>query len=151
MMWRNRYRRQHAMWPRTAVWHDVRRLRRDMDYLLGGTSGPIRASFPPLNQWVGDEGVVVTAEIPGVNPDELNITVNGDMLTVSGTRNDEELPEGAKYHRRERGFGKFSRTLQLPFQVDADEVGASFRSGVLTIELPRIPEEKPKKIEVKSL
>lgn len=149
MMWRNRDRGGNVMWPRPGRWHDMRRLRRDMDYLLGGTSAPIRSSYPAINLWAGNEGAIVTAEIPGVNPDELNIAVDGDMLTVGGNRQ-RDLPEGAKYHRRERAYGEFSRTIQLPFQADADNVSATYQRGILQIDLPRIPEEKPKKIEINS-
>ena len=150
MLWRNRYGNRHMMWPNTGTRNDMRRLRWDMDFLLGGTSGPVQSNFPAMNVWAGDDGVIVTAEIPGILPENLDITVKGDRLTVSGDRNLDELPEGARYNRRERGYGEFSRTLQLQYQADADNVEATFRNGILQIELPRLPEEKPKKIEIKS-
>jgi HSP20 family protein len=121
-----------------------------MDYLLGGTSGPRRVKFPAVNAWVNDEGINLTAEIPGVDPESINITVSGDEVSLSGTRNLEDLPEDIKFHRRERGFGEFVRTLNLPFEVDADAVEAKFHNGVLNIKMPRLPEEKPRKIEVRS-
>lgn len=138
------------MWPRMAGWHDLNRLRRDMDYLLGGTSGPIQTAYPAFNVWTGDEGMIVSAEVPGYDPDQIKITVDGDILTVSGTRDEESIPEGVSYHRRERRLNDFTRTVQLPYHVDAEGVEATFQNGVLTIELPRIPEEKPKRIEIKS-
>lgn len=138
------------MWPSSGTRNDMRRLRWDMDFQLGGTSGPVQSNFPAMNVWVGDDGVIVTAEIPGILPENLDITVKGDRLTVSGDRNLDELPEGARYNRRERGQGQFSRTLQLQFQVDAENVGATFKNGILQIELPRLLEEKPKKIEIRS-
>ncbi len=138
------------MWPNIGPRNDMRRMRWDMDFLLGGTSGPVQSNFPAMNMWAGDEGVIVTAEIPGVLPENLDITVKDDRLTVSGDRNHDELLEGVHYNRRERGHGEFSRTLQLQHQVDAENVKATFRNGILQIELPRLPEEKPKKIEVKS-
>ena len=138
------------MRPTTGSRNDMRRMRWDMDFLLGGTSGPVQADFPAMNVWSGDDGVIVTAEIPGVLPENLDITVKGDRLTVSGDHNLDELPEGAQFNRRERGHGEFSRTLQLKYQADAENVAATFRHGILQIELPRLPEEKPKKIEIKS-
>jgi HSP20 family protein len=150
MIWRNRYGKRMMMRPINGSRNDMRRMRWDMDFLLGGTSGPVQADFPVMNVWSGDEGVIVTAEIPGVIPEDLNITIKGDRLTVSGERNVDELPEGSRFNRRERGHGEFSRSLQLQYQVDSEDVAATFRNGILQIELPRLPEEKPTKIEIKS-
>jgi HSP20 family protein len=121
-----------------------------MEFLLGGTRGPIRVKYPALNAWVNDEGLMVTAEVPGVNPEDIEITILDDTLTLSGSRNTDELPDGAEFKRRERGSGEFSRSIELPFRVDGDAVEAHFNNGVLQITLPRVPEEKPRKITVKS-
>lgn len=150
MMWRNRYGKRNMMWPVHGMRRNQRGLRWDMNFLLGGTSGPVQSDFPAMNVWDGDEGVVVTAEIPGILPENIEITVKGDRLTVSGDRDIEELPEGARYNRRERGHGEFSRTLKLQYQVDTENVVASFQNGILQIELPRLSQEKPRKIEIKS-
>ena len=90
---------------------------------------------------------MVTAELPGVSPDEINIAITGDTLTLSGSRQRPET-ESNTYHRQERGYGPFSRSLQLPFRIDANQVEATFRKGVLSITLPRAEEDKPKKINV---
>lgn len=152
MLWRNLYgngRRYRRGWPDYML-REMRRMQDEMDHLLGGTTGPRQTRFPAMNAWTGADGVVVTAEIPGISPEDIEITVVGETLTVSGTRPVEELPEDARYHRRERGTGEFSRTLELPFRVDADAVDARFRNGVLEINLPRVAEEMPKKIAVKT-
>jgi HSP20 family protein len=107
-------------------------------------------SFPAMNLYSGDEGIILTAEIPGVEMDDLDITVLGETLTLSGSRNMEEAEEGLTYHRRERSQGKFTRTVELPFRVDGDNVEAKFSNGVLHILLPRVEEEKPRKIEIKT-
>ncbi|MDX1614931.1 MAG: Hsp20/alpha crystallin family protein [Candidatus Promineifilaceae bacterium] len=138
------------LWPSSTIWRDLRRLQREMDHLLGGTRGPIRNVYPAMNIWVSDEGVIATSEIPGVDPDDLDITVVGETLTLSGTRQPEEMAQDVKYHRRERGYGDFSRTFELPFRVDPDQVEARFRNGVLHIMLPRLAADKPKKISVSS-
>lgn len=108
------------------------------------------ASFPAINLYSGDEGVILTAEIPGVEMEELDITVLGETLTLSGTRNMGEDEEGITYHRRERSQGNFTRTVELPFRVDSDNVEAKFSNGVLHVMLPRTEEEKPRKISVKT-
>ena len=141
----NRYR---TLWPSTSLWRDMSRLQREMGHLLGGTSAPITSSFPAMNLYAGDEGVILTAELPGIGPDDLEISVLGETLTLSGSRNMGEDDEDVKYHRRERNFGNFTRTVELPFTVDSDRVEAKFNNGVLHVMLPRVEEEKPRKISV---
>jgi HSP20 family protein len=116
-------------------------------HLLGGTSAPI-ASFPAMNLYSGDEGVILTAELPGIEADDLEISVLGETLTLSGFRNMGDAEEGVKYHRRERSQGDFTRTVELPFTVDSEHVEAKFSNGVLHVVLPRVEEEKPRKITV---
>jgi HSP20 family protein len=107
-------------------------------------------SFPAVNIWADENSAMITAEIPGVNKDELDINVTGDTLTISGERHPNDLPEDPRYHRRERSFGKFSRNIQLPYTIDVNKVKANIKNGVLRVELPRIEAEKPKKIIVKA-
>jgi HSP20 family protein len=145
----NRYRRNlsSSFWPSTSLWRDMSRLQREMSHLLGGTSAPI-TSFPALNLYAGDEGIILTAELPGIELDDLEITVLGETLTLSGSRNMGEVGEDITYHRRERGQGRFTRTVELPFTVDSERVEAKFNNGVLHVMLPRVEEEKPRKITV---
>lgn len=145
---RRHYWRRNSIWPMGSFANDIQRLQHEMDFLFGGTRGPNRSNYPPLNAWIGDEGLIVTAEIAGVDPDDIQLTVENEMLILSGTREPEELPENARQRRRERGHGEFSRTLELPFRIDASAVEATASNGVLQIVLPRLPEEKPRKISV---
>jgi HSP20 family protein len=145
-MWRMVYRR--PAWPRRMLWRDLNGFQGNRDFLLGGTRGPIQSRFPLINGWVNDDGLIVTAEIPGVEPEDIEISIIDESLIISGSRDDEELAENSQYIRRERPSGKFSRTIELPFQIDVDAVQAQFQNGLLRIELPRIPEEKPRKIKV---
>jgi HSP20 family protein len=135
-------------------WQEIERMQRDMDRLLGGFYGSPRSrvapGFPAMNVWTNQEGAVITAELPGVNPEEIDISVVGETLTLTGSRQPEELQEGEKYHRRERGYGRFTRTFQLPFPVEADNVEALFDKGILHISLPRAEADKPRKISVKT-
>ena len=134
-----------------SPWHQMRRMRREMDRLVNrmGTGLAVAPSYPAMNVWINEDGAIVTAELPGFDPDALDISVVNDTLTLSGNRCADDV-EDATYHRRERRCGKFSRSFQLPFLVEGNEVDASFERGVLTIELPRAEADKPKKITVKA-
>jgi HSP20 family protein len=103
-----------------------------------------------MNVWNGMDSAVITAELPGVDPESVDISIVGETLTLSGQRQPEEMPEEARYHRQERGNGRFTRAFQLPFLVDANGVEARFERGVLQISLPRAEADKPKKITVKA-
>lgn len=138
-----------------SPWQEMERLRREMNRLFA-SAAPSRmrptsaAAFPAANLWSNPDGVVVTTELPGVNPDDIDISVVGDTLTVSGKREPEELGEGTTYHRRERRHGEFSRAFELPFEIDSEQVEASYEKGVLHISLPRAQAEKPKRVAIKS-
>jgi HSP20 family protein len=152
MLWqdlnRNGNRLRRAGWP-GSIWREMDRMQREMNRLLG-QSRLVAPGFPATNVWSGADSVIVTAEVPGVDPEQLEISVVNETLALSGERNLVELGENEKYHRRERGYGRFSRTIQLPFRVAADQVEASFTNGVLHITLPRAEEDRPKKITVKA-
>lgn len=136
-----------------GVWREINRMQQDMDRLLASSYPSYlrrASSYPPLNIWSNEEELVITAEVPGINLDNIDISVVGETMTLSGERNLDELEEGARYHRQERGSGSFSRTIQLPFPVDVDGVQAVFVNGVLKVTLPRTEADKPRKIAVKS-
>jgi HSP20 family protein len=142
-------------------WREIRRMEREMERMeremdrLFETFFPRRrrffeVEFPPMNVWTNTEGAVVTVELPGVNPEQIEVSVVGDTLTLRGKRVAEDLPEGARYQRRERFQGEFARSLQLPFTIDADHVEAQYENGILTITLPRAEADKPKRITVQA-
>ncbi len=106
--------------------------------------------FPPVNLWVSAENTVVTIEIPGIEPDAIDIHVVGSTLTLKGTRKAFDLKDGESYHRRERWAGQFTRTVELPYEVDAGKVDAHVSKGVLTVTLPRAVADMSKKITVKT-
>jgi HSP20 family protein len=108
-----------------------------------------RTEYPAMNVYAGENDVLVEAELPGYEAKDIDVSVVQSTLTVRGERPD-EAAEGRSYHRRERGFGKFVRSLELPFNVDGDGVEAELKDGILTIKLPRVVEERLKKIEVKA-
>jgi HSP20 family protein len=140
-------------YQRPSIWQDMDQLQREMNRLFDATGrGRVfnSPSYPAINIWTNEDGQFITAEMPGINPDDLNIDVTGDALSISGERKQEEAGKEARFHRRERSFGAFSRTVQLPFMVDTNKVEATFQNGILQIHLPRAEADKPKKITVQS-
>jgi HSP20 family protein len=145
MLWQNSGRR--------SFWRDFDRLQREMNRIVNDFAPGTSGNFPPINVWAGEESVFLTAELPGVEPDQLDVSIVGDSVTLSGERSAQQSgdnggDQGVKYHRQERWQGSFSRSMQLPFRIDAENVEANFRNGVLEIRLPRAAEDKPRKISV---
>ena len=93
--------------------------------------------------------VVVKAELPGMDPKDIDVSVRGDILSVAGERKQEKEEKGENFHRIESTYGSFSRSIQLPAEVDAGKVDATYKDGVLKITLPKTKEAATKKIEVK--
>jgi len=130
---------------------DVERVQRHMERMARAFSSfpDEQAGYPALNIWAKEDELMVTAELPGLTPDSINLSVLGDRFTISGSRKEEELPENAQYHRNECVSGDFSRTIRLPFVVDAENVDAVYEKGLLKVKLLRAESDKPHKINVK--
>jgi len=135
---------------------EVNRLQEEMNRLFDrwGVSGARmfsrHAVYPALNIWDDEDNLYVEAELPGLELADLEIYVTGEnQLSLRGERKVPTLEKGA-WHRQERGYGSFSRLIELPYAVKADQVTAEFRHGVLNIVLPKREEVKPRKIEIKS-
>jgi HSP20 family protein len=103
--------------------------------------------WPALNTWEDGDAAYVEAELPGLSADDVDVYASGAELTISGRRKIDE-PEGGTWHRRERSQGRFSRTVSLPWEIDADKIEAKFQDGVLTVRLPKSEAHKPKKVKV---
>lgn len=108
------------------------------------------AAFPAVNMWQGENSIAVTAELPGVEAEDMEISVKEDTLTLTGERKMPNVGEKAMWHLRERPFERFVRTIRLPFRVDADKVEARFADGVLQIEMQQPEEDRPRRIPVKA-
>jgi len=141
--------------PVAARWDDLDRLFRElssdfpfMTARLPVANGQSRAWFPPLNIHEADGKLVVEAEIPGVDPKEIEITVEGNVLTLSGEKKEESQQKEKNYHYTERRFGSFQRSVELPVEVDPDNVTAEYTGGILKVTLARTGAEKPRKISV---
>jgi len=136
---------------RTDSLRELQRLQRDINRAFSGYDSFLTVQeFPAVNVWESGPDFIVTAELPGINPENLSISMVNDSLTLGGLREPETLNQGEVYHRHERNYGRFSRTINLPFGVDAGKVEASYKNGILTITLPRAEKEKPKKINIKT-
>jgi len=112
-----------------------------------GVSG--RGVFPPTNVFSDKDGYIVRMEVPGIAPEALTIESHGQTLTISGKR-ETPAPEGASFHRHERSGGEFSRSLQLPTDLDLTKAEATCKHGMLTVRLPKKEEAKPRQIEIKA-
>ncbi len=128
---------------------ELDRLARGMNRAFADSWSTAR-SFPAVNIWRSGDAIAITSELPGVELDDIEITVKDRVFTLAGERKAPEAPEGAQWHLRERSYGKFSRAVQLPYAVDPDKVEARFKDGVLQVVLHRPEEDKPRRIEIKA-
>jgi HSP20 family protein len=131
------------------------RLHDEMNRLFGRYSNGGRefspGGYPPLNLWEDEDNLYVEAELPGFNLDDLEMYVTGEnQLSIKGARKP-PMKEKGTWHRQERGYGAFSRLMELPGAVNSEQVSAEFKNGVLTITLPKKEEAKPRRIEVKGI
>lgn len=112
----------------------------------GGVSLPSAPAAPTLQVWSEGDGLRLSALLPGVKPEDLEINVQGDALTIRGTRAASGAEDGERWLRHERSTGAFAHSLQLPFAIQADGVKARLANGVLEMELPRSAAEAPRRI-----
>ncbi len=109
----------------------------------------VPVAYPPFNVWDDADNLYLEAELPGISLENLEITItDGNRLSLKGQRKPVEAGN-MTWHRQERGFGSFSRTLTLPVLVEAERVEARFERGDLWVKLPKSPKAKPRRIEVK--
>ena len=127
-------------------WDPIRDLLAIQQRLDRFAPGPAGWS-PPVDLHETPEGYVLTAELPGLNREDLEIQMRDGRLTLSGTRR-ERTGECEQYHRVERGYGAFRRSFSMPTTVDAARIEADYRDGVLIVKLPRREESRPRQIQV---
>ena len=143
-----------ARWqPFSNVSSEMNRLHEEMNRLFGryanGAPGFPQSVYPPVNLWEDEDSYFVEAELPGCRSENLEMYVTSEnQLSIKGERTPPTLEKGA-WHRQERGYGSFSRLMDLPGAVDGGRVSAEFKDGVLKITLPKKEEAKPRRIEVK--
>lgn len=129
---------------------EVRRMQSEMNRLFADFETANASDFPAVNLWASSDGVMLTAEIPGVKAEDVDLAVHDDLLTLKGKRAPSVEEERASFHRRERPQGSFVRTVKLPFRVDPERVQARFTNGVLDVALLRPESERPRKIAIQS-
>lgn len=134
--------------------NELEHLRKQMNELYGAfTEGsipmPSAGVFPLTNVTEDSNHYYVRAELPGIQSDELDIQVTADGISVSGERKILKEAEQVKYHRREREAGKFSRSINLPGDIDVNAVEAGLENGILTVTIPKAAAVKPRQIKVK--
>ncbi|AEH44005.1 heat shock protein Hsp20 [Thermodesulfatator indicus DSM 15286] len=142
--------------PELVPFRPLRELKREMDRLWTEFFG--KETLPEVfeAEWVPaldvsetQDAVIVRADVPGIDPNELEITVSGNTLTIRGEKKQEREEKGENFYRIERSYGSFVRSIQLPADVDTDKVEATYKNGVLKIVLPKKAEAKGKQIPVK--
>jgi len=144
--------------PETVAWSGLNRLsnlRDELDTLFempfwsnfGRQSQLFSGWSPALDLYQNNDNVIARVELPGMRKEEIEISLQDGMLTISGERKS-ETAESDKAERTERYVGKFRRSISLPTQVDSNKVTATYRDGVLTVTLPKAEEAKPKQIQV---
>jgi HSP20 family protein len=135
--------------PLTRLHSEMNRLMEDFFEDMPDTR-PYAAGYPAINVWEDGDSAYIECELPGLTLNDIEVLVTGSDVTLKGNRKIGEHHHKAAWHRRERSQGSFARTMTLPWAVDADKVNATFRDGVLTVQLPRAESAKPKKVKVLS-
>ena len=136
-------------------WPDIGLLSNRLSRILGNgwdTAGPTGAWIPAVNVEEAADELLLTAELPGMREEDINVDIERNILTIRGEKREarEEADEGHRYHVRERRHGSFHRAFTLPWSVEADAIRANFDDGVLTVRLPKAPEAKSRAIEIAS-
>ena len=131
---------------------DIGAVRDEMDRVFSRAFGERLANtwIPALDVYEGPEAIVLTAEVPGISSEQIEVEFNDNVLTISGERTFTERSEEGKYHRVERAYGRFSRSVSLPTGVKSDAISADVTDGLLTVVVPKADEVKPRKITVGS-
>jgi len=133
---------------RTGPFRELARIQDEMNRLFNSTMSTGTLAVPPVNLWATADEALLTAEVPGMDPAEIRLSVQDDLVLLEGDRKEFRPKEGDEVHRMERNFGPFKRSVRLPFRADAAKVEARFKNGVLSVRFPRHESEKPRKIEI---
>ena len=129
-----------------AMNHVMNRL---VDEFSGGSLPPMTNDWKmPLDVMETEDGFEVVASLPGVNPDDINVTLENKVLTIQAEITEDEVQEEERYHIRERRVGSFERSLRLPATIATDDIVANYEHGILTLTLPKAEEIKPKRIGI---
>jgi HSP20 family protein len=134
---------------------DLMRMRNEMDDLFGGVLRTLERPFsafqmwPPIDIAEKDTEITIRAEVPGCKPEDIDISVHGDTLTIRGEKKENKEEKGREYYHSESVYGSFQRDVELPAEVNPERVEAVYKDGVLSVTLPKAEKSKPVKIQVK--
>lgn len=140
---------------RWSPFFDVQKTLDEMDRMLNAVGRPLglrsvpRGTFPAINVYDQGNAAVLTAELPGVKPEDVELTVLGDAITLKGERKSDRT-DGERYYRQERPTGAFERTVTLPTAIDPESVKAEYHNGILTVRMEKEEKAKAKKVQIKS-
>lgn len=141
----------------TSLWDDLFSTRRELDRMLDrfmtGTYSPTSAVWAPaVDVRETQDEIRVMAELPGLEPDDVDVSIENNVLTVTGEKRQEieEGKEDSSFHVLERRYGRFERSFTLPRTVDADNISARFHNGVLTVTLPKAETAKPRRVQIEA-
>src|SRR5919201_1568195 len=137
------------MLARMDPFRDLRTMEDEFDRLMGRAFSR-DAWMPPLDVRESEDRFEVRVDLPGLNPEDVDVTFEDGMLTISGKRQFESEDKADTWHRVERGFGTFARSIRLPQTADSERIEASFDKGVLTVSVPKTEQAKPRQIEVRT-
>lgn len=129
---------------------ELKKIHDEMNDFFAMMGPTVKDDNMSLNIWSNDNELVVTAELPGVDPAEIETFLDANQLIIKAEIKAEDESDGGVYHRRERRSGTLTRELRLPFDVDSSKVKAEYKYGILTVRLPKAEACKPKRIDVKS-
>jgi HSP20 family protein len=150
--------------PVSSEWSPLRGLNRlhnevdrVFDRLFGDSFGGwlppatplLDVDFPAVDVYEDKDNVFITAELPGMKKEDIDVSVSGDLLSIAGERKEETEHQGAEGYRSERYFGRFERSVPLPVPVEGDKIHAEYKDGILTITCPKTEGAKRKEIEIK--
>ncbi len=138
------------MLMRYSPFKEIEMLEREINKMFNDFFGNVGVTYeyPLIDMIDTNDAILVYAEIPGINKDDIKVKIHNDVLTISGERKEPELPEKANCIIREREFSKFMRSVRLPYPVDVNKVSAEYKDGILKITLPKKEEFKEKEIQV---
>jgi HSP20 family protein len=140
----------YEVFPLGRVWDDWFHFGNRLGNVFGGNGGEVdRLIRPALNVAENEQNFTITAELPGVNKEDVSLTIENGVLTISGEKKREEEHKDKAWHRVERVYGSFQRSLTLPKGVDGEHADATFKDGVLTVVLPKSEQAKPRTLKVK--
>lgn len=131
--------------------NEIQQMSEMMDRLFGApwrtTEGP-QSLVLPIDLYEQEGKLMIRAAVPGVKPDDLDIQVENNVLTISGETKCEDEIKDAKVYRREVSYGRFTRSIRLPENLDLEKIDAQFSNGIVTVSLPKVPEVKPQALKV---